>query len=723
VVISAIDGMAGIGKTALAVHVAHQLADRFPDGQLFIDLHGYTQGYPPRTANQALEAFLRTLGVPTAQIPGDVEERAALYRERLAGTHTLIVLDNAADEAQVRPLIPGSAGCLVLVTSRRKLQALDDAHTLALDVLPGPDAIALLSAAAGPGRIAADDPVAAELVARCGRLPLTVRIAAALLRNRPTWSPAHLAGRLRAEHTRLAALSGAAEDRDPAALFDLSSQNLGHDQRRLYRYLGLTPGPEVDTNAAAALLDRDPVAAERLLQALVDHNLLLEPSAGRYRMHDLIRAHAHTLAGQDPRPEQQAALARLLDYYQDAVARADRNWLRTERANLAACVRYTIDHGLDQRTVAFTAGVAGLLRADGPWVQAITAQQAGAAAAARLGDSAAEAWALTELGTLHRLTGDYAGADRDLRAALTRHQTAGDHLAQAQVLAELGNVIRMTGEYPEAERTLQAALDLYRAAGDLVGQALALTDLGVLGSMTGRFQDAERRLRAALDLGREAGDASAQPRALTELAELQRLTGDYDGATENAEAAVAISRQVGNRLTEANALLRLGRTLCTIGDYENAARHQEAALEIHRELGARLGQANALTLLAEVRSLSGDYDGAARDLEQAIATYRDLDNHGNLANALNQYAAVIRSSGDPGRAISLYQEALELAREVHQPDEEAIALEGIGQTHLRQRDVGHGVACLRQAREIYQRLGMPAAGQITARLAEIGAPD
>jgi DNA-binding SARP family transcriptional activator/uncharacterized protein HemY len=723
VVISAIDGMAGIGKTALAVHVAHQLADRFPHGQLFIDLHGYTQGYPPRTANQALEAFLRTLGVPTAQIPADVEERAALYRERLAGTRTLIVLDNAADEAQVRPLIPGSAGCLVLVTSRRKLQALDDAHTLALDVLPGPDAIALLSAAAGPGRIAADDPVAAELVGLCGRLPLTVRIAAALLRNRPTWSPAHLAGRLRAEHTRLAALSGAAEDRDPAALFDLSSQNLGHDQRRLYRYLGLTPGPEVDTNAAAALLDRDPPTAERLLQDLVDHNLLLEPAAGRYRMHDLIRAHARTLAGQDPQPEQQAALDRLLDYYQHAVAQADRTWLRTERANLAACVRYTIDHGLDDRTVAFTACVAGLLRADGPWVQAIAAQQAGAAAAARLGDSAAEGRALTELGTLHRLTGDYAGADRDLRAALARHQAAGDQLFQAQVLAELGNVIRMSGDYPEAERTLQAALELYRATGDKAGQALALADLGVLGSMSGRFQEAERRLRAALDLSREAGDTSAQPRALTELAELQRLTGDYESATRNAEAAVAISRQLGNRLTEANALLRLGRTLCMTGDYENAARHQEAALEIHRELGARLGQANALTLLAEVRSLSGDHDGAARDLEQAIATYRDLDNHGNLANALNQYAAVIRSAGDLGHAISLYQEALKLAREVQQPDEEAIALEGIGETYLRERELRDGVAYLRQAREIYQRLGMPAAGQITARLAGIGPPD
>ena len=186
---------------------------------------------------------------------------------------------------------------------------------------------------------------------------------------------------------------------------------------------------------------------------------------------------------------------------------------------------------------------------------------------------------------------------------------------------------------------------------------------------------------------------------------------------------MAISAQLGDRLAQANALLRLGRSLCLIGDYQDAARHGEAALEIHRELGARLGQANALTLLAEVRSLSGDHDGAARDLEQAIATYRALDNHGNLANALNQYAAVVKAAGDLGRALSLYHEALDLAREAGQPDEEAVALEGIGEIHLRERNLRDGAAYLQRAREIYQRLGMPAAGQITARLAEIGPPD
>jgi len=294
VAISAIDGMAGIGKTALAVHTAHTLADRFSDGQLFIDLHGYSRGYPPRAADQALSVLLRALGVPPPQIPDDVEERAALYRDRLAGTRTLIVLDNAADEAQVRPLIPGEPGCLVLLTSRRKLKALDDAHTLSLDVLPELDAVKLLAAVAGPGRVTPDAPGVAELARLCGRLPLAVRSAATLLRHRPALSPEHLVSQLWPEHSRLAVLSGG--DRDLADLFALSSQALDEPQRRLYQYLGMILGPETDVYVAAALLDTVPAETERLLQDLIDHNLLLEPALGRYRMHDLIRAHARDQA-------------------------------------------------------------------------------------------------------------------------------------------------------------------------------------------------------------------------------------------------------------------------------------------------------------------------------------------------------------------------------------------------------------------------------------------
>jgi DNA-binding SARP family transcriptional activator/tetratricopeptide (TPR) repeat protein len=747
VVISAIDGMAGIGKTALAVRVAHRLAGRFGDGQLFIDLHGYTQGYPPRTAGQALETLLRALGVPPRQIPGDAEERAALYRQRLAGTHTLIVLDNAAGEAQVRPLIPGVAGCLVLVTSRRKLKALDDAHTVPLDVLPEPEAIALLRTVAGPGRLAADDPAASEIACLCGYLPLAVRIAAALLRSRPAWSPDYLAGRLRAARSGLGAFSDG--DRDLAAIFALSSQALGSNQGRLYRYLGLLPGPVIDAYAAAALLDADPAAAEHLLQDLADQNLLLEPAAGRYRMHDLIRAHARGLALSGPAAERETAISRLLDYYQHTAGRADariarrarpgpagpapahapalpdadaaRTWLRAERTNLSACLRYAIEHGQDDRIVALAAGLASLLRTDGPWAQAMAAHAAAAAAAGRLGDRPGQAHALTELGNLRRLTGDYPGAERGLRAALELHREAGDKSGQAGALTELGSTKRISGDYPGADRSLQEAVGLYQEAGDKSGQARALTELGSVRAGFGQYQDAQRRLQQALGLYRETGSKQGQARALIELAEIQGLTGDHRGALRNAEAALEVSGELGDRLGQANAETVLGRMWLLTGDYQGAARHQKAAMDLYRELGHRLGQANARTLLAEVRRLTGDYQGAARDFEEAISTYQGLGNRGNLAWTLNHYAAVISAAGDLTRATALYHDALNLARDVRQPDDEAAALQGLGETRLREGKPHDAAASLRQALEIYQRLGMPAAKQVAARLAEIGA--
>jgi DNA-binding SARP family transcriptional activator len=744
VVISAIDGMAGIGKTALAVHAAHRLAGRFGDGQLFIDLHGYTQGYPPRTASQALETFLLALGVPPQQIPEDAEERAALYRERLAGTRTLIVLDNAADEAQVRPLIPGRTGCLILVTSRRKLKSLDDSHALALDVLPAPDAITLLRAVAGPDRVAADDPAVAEIAGLCGHVPLAVRIAAALMRSRPTWSPQYLADKLRAERARLDALFDG--DRDVSALFDLSSQILNDDQRHLYCYLGLSPGPETDAYAAAALLDTDAATAERLMQELVDHNLVLEPRAGRYRLHDLIRAHSRALAEKDPAAGE-AALERLLDYYQHTARRANDRlarcarpriagpahahapalpdapgacaWLRAERANLAACLQYAIQGAMDARTVALSVGLTSLLRTDGPWPQAKAAQTAAAAAARRLGDRRAQARALTELGDLCRLTGDYPGADRSLQTALELWREAGDKPGQARALTELGTVRRVSGDYQAADRSLQTALELWREAGDKPGQARALTELGTVQYTSGDYQAAGRRLRAALQLYRKAGDTPGQARALTELSEMQRLTGAYEDAIRNSEAALAISDELGDRLGHANALSRLGRMRRMTGDYEDAAWHQRAALDLYRELGDRLGEANARMMLGEVRSLTGDHEGAARDLEQSIGTFRDLGNRGNQPCALNYYAAAISAAGDLTRAITIYHDALRQAREVQQPDDEAAALEGLGENHMRKGNLQDGATYLHQALEIYRRLGVPAAEQITARLADI----
>ena len=309
VAIWAINGMPGVGKTALAIRAARRLADQFPDGQRFIDLHGYTLGQQPREPGEALAALLCSLGRPQAEIPDHPEERAAIYRQRLAGTRTLIVLDNARSEAQVRPLLPGTPGCLVLVTSRRRLKGLHDAHVVALDVLPEADARTLLGAASTPGP-ACDQPALAQITELCGRLPLALHMAGALLCHRRGWSPRHLAGLLRDERQRLATLIGG--DHDLGATFDLSYAALDGPQQLLFRRLGLLPGPECDALAAAALLGCDQAGAARLLESLVDHNLLADRGPGRYRLHGLIRAWARALAADDPRADRDAARDRLL---------------------------------------------------------------------------------------------------------------------------------------------------------------------------------------------------------------------------------------------------------------------------------------------------------------------------------------------------------------------------------------------------------------------------
>ncbi|NUR24661.1 MAG: hypothetical protein HOV83_02210, partial [Catenulispora sp.] len=289
VTICAVNGMAGVGKTALAIRAAHRMADRYPDGHLFVDLNGHTAGMRPRDPGDALAAVLQSLGTPPQQIPADLDARAAMYRDRLAGSRTLILLDNAADEKQVRPLLPATGDCLVLVTSRKRLKALDDAYALSLDALPMPDAIALFRRVSGTEHAPGDESLLEEIADLCGRLPLALRIAAAILRHRTSWTPTRLSAMLTSHPGRLSAFQDG--DRDLRSVFDLSYDILPPSRQQAFRLLGL--------------------------QDLLDHNLLSEHTADRYRMHDLLRAHAATLATTDPPETRQAALNRLLDHYRD----------------------------------------------------------------------------------------------------------------------------------------------------------------------------------------------------------------------------------------------------------------------------------------------------------------------------------------------------------------------------------------------------------------------
>jgi DNA-binding SARP family transcriptional activator/tetratricopeptide (TPR) repeat protein len=746
VVVSAINGMAGVGKTALALHATHQLAGEFPDGQLFIDMHGYTQGHEPRPASEALEMFLRALGVPPQRVPAGTDERAAMFRHRLSGTRTMIVLDNVASEAQIRPLVPASAGCVVLVTSRRRLRALDEAYQLSLDVLPRADALELFLAVAGPEQARPDDPALAEIVELCGQLPLAVRIAAALLRHRPVWTAEHLARLLRAQQARITTLSDG--ERDLGAAFDLSYRSLTADEQLTFRCLGLIPGPDFDAYATAALTGSDPAAAARVLDDLVDHNLVIEHLAARYRLHDLIRLHARALAVRDPAPARGAALDRLMDYYQHTAGRADalispfphltpagrlpahrpvvpdadagRAWVRAERPNLLAALRYATSHARHDRGITLTSGLASLLREDGPWSEALTLHTDAIAAARGRADRSGQASALIQLGIIRNLTGDCAGAIDDLERAAGLYRQLGDPLGQANALTQLGDVRGFVDDCPTAIDDLEQARRLYQQLGNPLGQANALARLGNIRRYTGDYPGAIPDLEQAMRLYLQLGNHNGQGSMLISLGNAQRLTGDFAAAARNLEEALRLYGHLGHQLGRANALSELGELRRLSGDYPDAARCLEEGLQIYQDLGNQMGQANAKVWLGSVRQSSGDLAGAAELIEAAVDTFRRIGSRGSEAWALNRYAAVIIASGDPARAQVLYLEALRLTRETRQLDDEAFALEGSAECQLRCGETEPAVTHLRQAQEIFRRMAMHAdADRVQSRLASL----
>ena len=437
----------------------------------------------------------------------------ALWRDRLAERQLLLILDDAADSEQVRPLLPGGGGSLVLVTSRRHLSALEDATVVSLDTLPPGEAAALLVRLAGRAGLSPTDRAVAELTGLCGFLPLAIGMVARQLHHHPAWTAAGRAAELASARDRLELM--ATENLSVAAAFNLSYEDLTEDQQRLFRRLALHPGADIDGYAAAALDGTDLAAARRGLEALYDQYLLTEPAQGRYRMHDLIREHARALAERlDPDRDRDGAVARLLDYYQHTAARADALLARQTRPGPArpipAAVPGLADAGSRRwrghapsaptcspawttsprtgqhaRVIALTAGLAGLLRSDGPWADAITRHTAAIQAARHLGDRLGQANALSDLGDVRLLTGDYPAAAQALEQALGIYRDLGDRLGQANALTDLGVVRWRTGDYPAAARDLEQALGIYRDLGDRLSEANTLRSLGEVRRATG----------------------------------------------------------------------------------------------------------------------------------------------------------------------------------------------------------------------------------------------
>jgi tetratricopeptide (TPR) repeat protein/transcriptional regulator with XRE-family HTH domain len=747
--IHAIGGMAGVGKTAFAVHAAHQLAPRFPAGQIFLPLHGHTPGQQPVDPGDALASLLLTAGVAAAQIPPGLEARMALWRDRLAGQQLLLVLDDAASSDQVRPLLPGTGSNLVLVTSRRHLTALEDATAISLDTLPPDEAAALLVRLAGRAGLSPDDPAVAEITRLCGWLPLAIGMVARQLHHHPAWSLQRRAAELAAAVDRLELL--ATENLSVAAAFGMSYADLTGEQQRLFRRLGLHPGADIDAYAAAALDGTSLAAARRGLEALYDQYLIAEPAQDRYRLHDLIREHARALAARlDPDRDRDDATTRLLDYYQHTTARADTllapqarpalapadgaipapapdladreqalAWARAERANLLACLDYATGTGHHARVIALAAGTAALLRHDGPWVEALARHITAVRAAQHLGDQLGQANALIDLGDVRRATGDYPGAAQALEEALGIYQDLGDRLGQANALTFLGEVRKPTGDYPGAAQALEEALGIYQDLGDRLGQAHALSQLGDLRRMTGDVRSATGHLEEALGIRRDLGDRRGQGSTLTNLGMMRRMTGDFPGAAQALEEALGIYQDLGDRLGQANALTFLGEVRQLTRDYRGAAQALDEALSTYRDIGNRRGQANAVACLGMVRRATGDYPSAAQALDEALSTYRDIGNRGGEVTTLNEVGVLHRLCGDLRQARSCHQQALDLARQIGSSWDEAHALAGLGRSALAVGDAANAEERLRQALEIFQRIGSVETADVAAEIKAI----
>jgi tetratricopeptide (TPR) repeat protein len=744
----AVDGPGGIGKTALAVRWASETADRFPGGQLYVNLRGFDPSGAPMLPADVIRGFLDALGVPADRIPAGVETQAQLYRSLLAGQRMLVLLDNAKDADQVRPLLPGAGDAAVLVTSRRRLVDLEEAVPLTLGTLPPGEAEQLFTRL---DPASAREPEAvSEVVRRCGYLPLAVRLLAGRLRHHPSWAVTDLIGALEETQNELEEIH--AGSLTVAAVFELSYTAIPADQQRMFRGLGLHPGQDIDARAAAALDGFDLAGVRRLLDALYDNHLIEETARGRYGLHDLLRAYARTLAAADEAADREARTGRLLGYYLAAAQAADRQlalhadaagpgadpsgivpklatwdqalaWMQAERLNLQACVEFAAGTGRAAEAAGIAAAMSTFLYDAGYWDQALTVHREAAAAAETAGDLAGQARALINLGAAQRLTDDYPAAVSTLDRALSLARETGDRTSQAQALVNLGAAQYMTDDGPGAIHAYRDALGLFRGLGDRPGQAIALCYLGGVQYESADYPAAAETLSQALALYRDLGDRLGQMNTLLWTGTLQRVTGDYLAAAGSLSRALELSRSLGNRLGEANALHYLGAVRGATGDHAAAATDLRLALDLFRSLGDRQGEANALCYLGDVQLRAGEYAAAADSLTQALEKSRQVGDRLAQAEALTGLGRLKLAAAGPDEANASFTEALGVATGLQSPLHQARALEGIGRCLARNGDEAAATGRLRQALEIYRRLRVPEAADVAAALASMHARD
>ncbi|USX53106.1 AfsR/SARP family transcriptional regulator [Lentzea sp. HUAS12] len=603
VVISAIEGMAGVGKTKLAVRAAHRLVQRYPDVQLWADLHGFDADELPAEPSAVLEGFLRLLGVPGAQIPESLEERAALYRDRLAGKRALVLLDNAAGEDQVRPLLPGGSSCMVLITSRRTLLQLDGVKSVLLDVFTPGEALALLSRIAGEDRVQADREAAERIAELCGHLPIAVALAAKRLARRPQWTTRDLVAQL--ERGGGLGVRG---------VFDLSYQALPDHQRRLFRLLGLHPGEDVTAESAAALAGLTAHEAGDLLETLLDEHLLQQHTPSRYGLHDLLRAYAvEQVTAAEPPPSRALARRRVLDWY------VHTSWQSAQRLNPQRKLEIaTPDPSVHPRT--FADRDAALL-----WCDTERANLVAAVREAAEHDLPEHSWSLAQcLWDFFNLRKHWADWIDTHGVALAAARSVGAREAEGRMLITLGIALREVRRHDEAIEHAQQAIAIFRALGDKARQEPALNNLGIAYMAQGRVDDALACYEQAAEIARELGNAHTEAVLLNNIGLLHADAGRFDLALARYLRALEIRQEIKDPYSEAILLNNIGEVHRGLLDFPQAVSYVDRALETFRAIGDLYGQAESLDNLGLALDGLGDRRGAEKCWLESVALFEEL---------------------------------------------------------------------------------------------------
>ncbi|RCG31678.1 hypothetical protein DQ384_09010 [Sphaerisporangium album] len=685
-------GTAGVGKTSFAVHWAHEVLDEFPDGQLYVNLRGYDPG-PPVSADQALERFLSAMGVPPAAVPAELESRTSLYRSRLAGRRMLVILDNASSVGQVRPLLPGIPGCLVLVTSRSRLSGLvarDGAQRLSLGILNEAEAVTLIRNLVSDYRPADDPTEVAELSQLCARLPLALRIAAERAASRPRMPLRELIDDLRDESAVWDALTTGDDEESDAvrSVFAWSYRALNEDAGRLFRLLGLHPSAEFSSRCAAEMAEITISRARRLLDDLVGAHLLEQQSSDRYQFHDLLRAYAiDQVRHEEDSAVRSTVLRRTLLWYLRQTASAlaviapgavrvpltataddypvavfaDHGdavrWYEQERANLVAAVRSAVDarfYDIAWQLPAVLHRIYARFNHFDDW--RMTSDIA-LAAVGEVDDRAGSALILESLAKLHIQSHQLDVGIGYHQSALAIRREIGDQIGEASSLNGIGLAMLRAHRLAEAKSYFEETHSLALRLGNRGWEAIAANALAYAHAELEDLENAETWHRQALELYRELGDRGSEGDALRCGSQIQRGAGNFGQALRLIEHAVAIAQEFDNQVWEAWWLIELGRVQAASGNPEEALDQYHRAAVLHRRIGDRYREACAWDATGEAYQTLGRYQEAADFHRQATATFRELGDQWSLAVSLINLAAASTKDGRPGEAEAHAREA------------------------------------------------------------------